>query len=73
MIGAGQIGLHDDDVGELFCVCGCGAVVEVGGPTIKKVCDTYEKEVFCHIPGLVMVCHGSTRKYHVLSHLQKCD
>ena len=62
LIGAGRIGFHDDDVGEVFCVYGCGAVVKVGGPAIKNVCETYEKDFFCDIPGLVMVCHDSTRK-----------
>ena len=73
LISACQISRHDDDVGELFYVCGCGAVVEVGGREVKNACDTYEKEAFCDIRKMVMVCHGSTRKYCVLSHLRKCD
>ena len=47
MIGAGQIGLRDDDVGELFCVCGCGAVMEVGGK-----CVTLTKKSFFPYSGI---------------------
>ena len=39
----------------------------------SKICDICEKEALCNIMGLVMISHGSTRRYHVLSHLQKCD
>ena len=47
--------------------------MEVGGREVKNMCDTCEKEAFCDIPKMVMVCHGSTQKCHVLSHLRKCD
>ena len=35
--------------------------MEVGGQEVKNMCDTCEKEAFCDILGLVMVCHGSTQ------------